>query len=799
MKTFTKKASLATALIIANLGFGQAPSGPICSGTQGLPIFNENFGAGTTLYGPALAAGVTNYVYQTGVPNNGTYVIANTGNPSTTSGYVNAGDHGGNPNGYIMVVNADYGAGEAYRRKVTGLCPNTTYVFSSYLANNNTASAATQNCGSNYIYANVKFQVEFPTGTPLGFVTTGNLAPSSSVSAFNWGQYGFSFTTLAGQTSVDVVLINNAPGGCGNDFVVDDITLAPCGPGVALSITPNKSLFCSGEHITLQSTFTSGTYTSPQYQWQFSSNGGATWSNIAGATSSNYNIASVASSQGGMYQLLVAENGNINLPSCSIIAGPLSFSVIPTQTLTGNSFTYCPSTNTSVAISVTSPTTGGPWTYNWMPGNLNGNPVNVSPIVNTTYTATATSIAGCTSTVAVAVTISCTPSGCCIGNACTDVIKNPLPTNWEVALGNNNYVFNRSLTNTGKVGIGLVNCTPGNLLEVNQGVVSNISGLRLTDLKTATPLISNNKSLSIDANGDVILVSANPTGITNSCTTINYVPLTTTGGNLTCSQIFDNGTSVGIGATGPFNYTSLSVVGITSVPSTGTVKLFVNGVTKASAYFATSDQKFKKDITKIDNALDIIKKLEGKTYFWRANEFKEKGFNSIKQYGFIAQELEKIVPEAVAVDENGDRSVNYDMIIPILVQGTKEQLLVIDNLQKQINELKSMLQANLTNTVATNTPSQAVNLSDKNVIVLNQNVPNPFSESTVITYNIPTDFNKAQLHFLTSDGKLIKTIDITTKGQNTLNVFANDLSSGIYSYSLIIDEKVIETKRMIKQ
>jgi len=114
--------------------------------------------------------------------------------------------------------------------------------------------------------------------------------------------------------------------------------------------------------------------------------------------------------------------------------------------------------------------------------------------------------------------------------------------------------------------------------------------------------------------------------------------------------------------------------------------------------------------------------------------------------------LEKIVPEAVAIDENGDRSVNYDMIIPILVQGTKEQLLVIDNLQKQINELKSMLQNNLNNTNTTNISSQAVNLSDKNVIVLNQNVPNPFSESTVITYYIPTDFNKAQLHFYTSDG-----------------------------------------------
>ena len=306
--------------------------------------------------------------------------------------------------------------------------------------------------------------------------------------------------------------------------------------------------------------------------------------------------------------------------------------------------------------------------------------------------------------------------------------------------------------------------------------------------------------ISIDANGKLYKTTLPSSGITNACITNNYIPKTLNGGNLTCSQIFDDGTSVGIGTNTGFAYTwSGGLTGTTPPPASGNVKLYINGVSKALAYFATSDQKFKKDITKIDNALDIIKKLEGKTYYWRVNEFREKGFNTVKQYGFIAQELEKVVPEAVVIDQNGDRSVNYDMIIPILVQGTKEQLLVIDNLQKQISELKSLVQAVLTNSGNTTSPSQAVNLSDKNVIVLNQNVPNPFSESTVITCNIPADFHKAQLHFHTSDGKLIKTIDITTTGQNTLNVFANDLSSGIYSYSLIIDEKVIETKRMIKQ
>jgi len=129
MKSFTKKAKLSIALIIANISFNQAQTGAICSGTKGAPIFKETFGTGSALYGPVLGAGITTYPEGQGAPANGTYVIANTGNPSNTLGYVNSTDHTGDQNGYMMVINADYGPGEAYRKHVTGLCPNTTYVF----------------------------------------------------------------------------------------------------------------------------------------------------------------------------------------------------------------------------------------------------------------------------------------------------------------------------------------------------------------------------------------------------------------------------------------------------------------------------------------------------------------------------------------------------------------------------------------------------------------------------------------------------------------------------------------------
>ena len=90
-------------------------------------------------------------------------------------------------------------------------------------------------------------------------------------------------------------------------------------------------------------------------------------------------------------------------------------------------------------------------------------------------------------------------------------------------------------------------------------------------------------------------------------------------------------------------------------------------------------------------------------------------------------------------------------------------------------------------------------LSDRNAIVLSQNVPKPFAESTVIQYNIPADMHQAQIHFYDNLGKLISSVDITERGNGELKVFANDLSTGIYTYNLVADGKSLPLKKMIKQ
>jgi hypothetical protein len=60
------------------------------------------------------------------------------------------------------------------------------------------------------------------------------------------------------------------------------------------------------------------------------------------------------------------------------------------------------------------------------------------------------------------------------------------------------------------------------------------------------------------------------------------------------------------------------------------------------------------------------------------------------QFGFMAQELKEVVPEAVKLDENtGTYSVNYIMLIPILVEALKEQQLKIEQLDAKILELQN--------------------------------------------------------------------------------------------------------------
>ncbi|MDO9001491.1 MAG: tail fiber domain-containing protein [Bacteroidota bacterium] len=252
---------------------------------------------------------------------------------------------------------------------------------------------------------------------------------------------------------------------------------------------------------------------------------------------------------------------------------------------------------------------------------------------------------------------------------------------------------------------------------------------------------------------------------------------------------------------------------------------YFSGSVYVSGQIGPSDQKLKQNIDTINNALNIIKQLKPKTFDYKLSQFSQMNLPSGLQYGLIAQDVEPILPELVSnnihpeeKDSNGVvikpavtfKGLEYQQIIPILIRAV-QQLEAKSQKQDSIINLQNNLLTALTqsiNNCCSNTSIRTtgiigkqtnVELSDKDIIVLNQNSPNPFAESTIITYNIPIDFKVAQIIFNTTDGRIIKAVDIKEKGKGELNVYANDLTNGLYSYYLVIDGKVIDTKKLIKQ
>ena len=128
---------------------------------------------------------------------------------------------------------------------------------------------------------------------------------------------------------------------------------------------------------------------------------------------------------------------------------------------------------------------------------------------------------------------------------------------------------------------------------------------------------------------------------------------------------------------------------------TGTVSgaaAIFSGTVDATAFNVTSDRRLKTDIKPLSNSLESIMKLNPVSYKKKATLSSTD--YSIKENGFIAQELQKVMP--ILVQEGADATkiltVNYISIIPVLTKAIQEQQKQIADQQKQINDLKVLVE-----------------------------------------------------------------------------------------------------------
>jgi len=280
-----------------------------------------------------------------------------------------------------------------------------------------------------------------------------------------------------------------------------------------------------------------------------------------------------------------------------------------------------------------------------------------------------------------------------------------------------------------------------------------------------------------------------------------------------------------------------------TVGTTTNIAGYFAGTIVTGPSFVPSDLAFKENITPLADGSDVINQLNPVTY-----TYKETGnavymhFNQGNQVGFIAQEVEVIAPDLVKeithpaqfdtlgneiVPEFAYKTLDYEKFVPYLVADAQNKNNTIDSLT-EINNIQDSTITNLNNRltflenclsallptlcemnqsmiIQNNIDEQNqikstlnITLSSENNIVLQQNVPNPFAEQTVISYSIPPTVKQAQILFYDKNGKLINTVDIAERGLGQLNVYASDLSSGIYTYTLVADGVVVSTKKMMR-
>ncbi len=243
---------------------------------------------------------------------------------------------------------------------------------------------------------------------------------------------------------------------------------------------------------------------------------------------------------------------------------------------------------------------------------------------------------------------------------------------------------------------------------------------------------------------------------------------------------------------------------------------FNGNVGTTGGFFQVSDSIVKTNVVnlKSDSSLHILAQLHPKTYTLDSVNYPTLGLNNQPQIGLFAQEVERVIPSAVrlihhpaTVDSIGNiitaaydvKGLNYLELIPVLVSAIKSLDSTNKSLQNQINTITAAqtgarsAAASPSNAVAKGTE---VHLSDLE-IVLNQNSPNPFAEQTIISYIIPDNVKDANIVFYTLGGTVLKNIRINERGQGQMTVYAENLSAGMYTYSLIADGNIVATKKMI--
>jgi hypothetical protein len=278
------------------------------------------------------------------------------------------------------------------------------------------------------------------------------------------------------------------------------------------------------------------------------------------------------------------------------------------------------------------------------------------------------------------------------------------------------------------------------------------------------------------------------------------------------------------------SYKSLNYIGFIPINTAA-----INELNKKVDAISLSDESIKTNVQDLTGSLTKVLAMRGVSYDWDQTVHPELNLDSLNQVGFIAQEIQVIDPRLTFVADDSLLHVKYEKVVPILAEAIEElngqveskdsiinvlmtensaQQNTIDDLNNRLTQLENCLSGILPylcqlshSAIQANTPETQeevrknlnVTLSNRNAIVLDQNVPNPFAEQTIINFSIPETVKKAQIHFYDGNGRFMNSVEVTERGLGSVTVFGSDLSTGVYTYTLVADGQVVATKKMMKQ
>jgi hypothetical protein len=397
------------------------PQTPPCSSFTNV-LYTQDFGTGTTIStaipvpvlsnGATTPIGTTDYTGAVTAPiPSETYTLTDIADKAGSGYMIPLHDHTGNTNGRMLVVNADAKNTVLYRGAFNKpLCANQQYSLVFWAAFTCNASYKTIcDAFGGLKFAKIKMRIkDGATGLIISQVSTPDITSNS------WQQYGFKFTPTTSFSNIVLELVNDAPGGCGNDVALDDIQFGGCDALPAVTVNAG----CLSSSTTFYATLNdaSAISGSKDYQWQVAPTQTGPWTNI-GANASSYTITNILPSDTGKYyRVLVAATGNLGVATCqytspaSVLNGKIVS--VPAASAIKSKNNVCP--GVSVVLSVAGGVLGTGAKWKWYSGATcgttlvdSGNSITVHPMVTTTYYVRAEGDCNTTSCQPVTVFISC--------------------------------------------------------------------------------------------------------------------------------------------------------------------------------------------------------------------------------------------------------------------------------------------------------------------------------------------------------------------------------------------------------